>query len=56
MDGITGPVKFNENGERREIEFEILNLRNNTFKKVSFKVCYIHLFVRTVTSEIVPCA
>ena len=35
LDGITGPVQFNEDGKRREIELEVLNLRNNKFEKVS---------------------
>ncbi|KAL9962102.1 hypothetical protein ACROYT_G031174 [Oculina patagonica] len=34
LDGITGPVQFNKYGKRREIELEILNLRNNSFKKI----------------------
>ncbi|XP_078383344.1 glutamate receptor ionotropic, kainate 2-like [Oculina patagonica] len=34
LDGLTGPVKFNENGKRRKIELEILNLRNNLFKSI----------------------
>ncbi|XP_078382294.1 glutamate receptor ionotropic, kainate 2-like [Oculina patagonica] len=34
LDGITGPVRFNENGMRREIELDILNLQNNSFQKI----------------------
>ena len=35
MDGLTGPVKFSEDGKRTRVELEILNLRNNSFVKVS---------------------
>lgn len=42
LDGLTGPVKFNENGKRRKIELEILNLRNNLFKSVSSKEILDH--------------
>lgn len=35
LDGITGPIKFNDDGKRTGVELEILNLRNNFFKKVS---------------------
>jgi len=35
MDGLTGPIHFDEYGTRTEIELEILNLRNNSFTKVS---------------------
>ena len=38
MNGLTGPIKFDENGKRKGIELEILNLRNNSFKKVRRKV------------------
>lgn len=34
LDGITGPIQFDENGERKGVELQILNLRNNTFKKI----------------------
>ncbi len=37
LDGLTGPVQFNEYGRRREIELEVLNLRNNSFERVSRK-------------------
>ena len=37
MDGLTGPIKFDENGKRKGIELEILNLRNNSFKEVRSK-------------------
>lgn len=35
LDGLSGPIQFNEYGKRKGIELEILNLRNNYFKKVS---------------------
>lgn len=35
MDGLTGPIHFDKYGTRRDIELEILNLRNNSFKNVS---------------------
>ena len=38
LDGVTGPVQFNEDGKRRETQLEILNLRNNSFKKVCKQV------------------
>ena len=31
---MTGPVQFTEDGYRKEIHLEILNLRNNSFQKV----------------------
>ncbi|XP_067046394.1 glutamate receptor 2-like isoform X1 [Acropora muricata] len=34
LNGITGEVKFDENGRRNGIHLEILNLRNNSFKKI----------------------
>ena len=33
--GITGPVQFDENGRRIVSRLEILNLRNDSFKRVS---------------------
>ena len=33
--GITGPVQFDENGRRIVSRLDILNLRNDTFKRVS---------------------
>ena len=36
IDGITGPVKFDDDGKRTAVELEILNLRNNSFVKVSY--------------------
>ena len=42
IDGITGPVKFGEDGMRTGVELEILNLRNNSFMKVITKVEVIH--------------
>ena len=44
IDGITGPVKFNEDGMRAEVELDILNLRNNSFVKVSTTVEVIYFF------------
>ena len=38
MGGITGPVKFGKDGKRTGVEVEILNLRNNSFVKVSSKI------------------
>ena len=35
MDGLTGPIHFDEHGTRTNIELQILNLRNNFFKNVS---------------------
>ena len=35
LDGLTGPINFNEYGKRKGVDLEILNLRNNSFKKVS---------------------
>ena len=37
LDGITGPVQFDEYGKRKEIDLEVLNLRNNFFERVSSK-------------------
>ncbi|XP_078376095.1 glutamate receptor 4-like isoform X2 [Oculina patagonica] len=34
LDGLTGPVQFNKFGKRREIELEVLNLRNNLFQRI----------------------
>ena len=45
MDGSTGPIKFDENGKRKGIQLEILNLRNNSFKKVRRIVPYWHLML-----------
>ncbi|PFX30305.1 Glutamate receptor 4 [Stylophora pistillata] len=33
LHGVTGLLQFNENGERVGVQLEILNLRNNSFKK-----------------------
>ena len=38
MDGVTGPVQFDEHGRRRVVAMDILNLRNNSFKVVSNQV------------------
>ena len=35
ISGITGPVQFDENGIRIVSRLEILNLRNDSFKRVS---------------------
>lgn len=35
FDGITGSVRFSEDGERAAVELEILNLRNDSFQQVS---------------------
>ena len=37
LDGLTGPLHFSEDGARTKIEMDILNLRNNSFKKLSHK-------------------
>ncbi|XP_067046387.1 glutamate receptor 4-like isoform X2 [Acropora muricata] len=34
LDGITGEVQFDQNGRRNGIHLEILNLQNNSFKKI----------------------
>ncbi|XP_067047695.1 glutamate receptor 2-like [Acropora muricata] len=34
LDGYTGEIKFDENGRRKRIHLEILNLRGNSFKKI----------------------
>ncbi|KAK2553030.1 Glutamate receptor ionotropic [Acropora cervicornis] len=34
LDGLTGPLHFSEDGARARIELDILNLRNNSFKKI----------------------
>ena len=35
VDGVTGNVQFDEGGMRNGIEFDIYNLRNNSFQVVS---------------------
>lgn len=35
VDGVTGNVQFDEGGTRNGIEFDIYNLRNNSFQVVS---------------------
>ena len=35
MSGRTGKVKFDEKGSRKEVNLEILNLKNNSFRGVS---------------------
>ncbi|XP_078384334.1 glutamate receptor 2-like [Oculina patagonica] len=34
LDGITGTINFNEHGKRKGVDLEILNLRNNSYKKI----------------------
>ncbi|XP_067050317.1 glutamate receptor ionotropic, kainate 3-like [Acropora muricata] len=34
LDGLTGPIHFSEDGARTKIELDILNLRNDSFKKI----------------------
>ena len=38
FDGVTGPVRFNKDGKREGVRLEILNLRNDSFRKVSTKI------------------
>ena len=33
--GMTGSVRFSEDGERAGVQLEILNLRNDSFEQVS---------------------
>ena len=35
VDGVTGNIQFDEGGTRKGIEFDIHNLRNNSFQVVS---------------------
>ncbi|XP_020619404.1 glutamate receptor 4-like [Orbicella faveolata] len=44
LNDSTGPIHFNEYGKRKGIELDILNLRNNSFQKVSndFLNSYVH--------------
>ena len=35
FDGMTGSVRFSEDGERAGVQLEILNLRNDSFEQVS---------------------
>ena len=44
QNGMTGPVQFTEDGYRKEIHLEILNLRNNSFQKVYVFTITISLF------------
>ena len=39
MSGRTGNVKFDEKGSRKEVNLEILNLQNNSFRGVSIPHC-----------------
>ena len=34
FDGMTGSVRFSEDGERAGVQLEILNLRNDSFEQV----------------------
>ncbi|XP_068737794.1 glutamate receptor 2-like isoform X1 [Montipora capricornis] len=51
IDGITGPVKFDDDGKRTTVELEILNLRNNSFVKIgnwnSTKLAVLYQDIRT---------
>ena len=38
FDGVTGPVRFSQDGKRAGVRLEILNLRNDSFRKVSTKI------------------
>ena len=38
FDGVTGPVRFSQDGKRAGAQLEILNLRNGSFRKVSTKI------------------
>ena len=38
FDGVTGPVRFSQDGKRAGAKLEILNLRNGSFRKVSTKI------------------
>ena len=38
FDGVTGPVRFSQDGKRAGAQLEILNLRNSSFRKVSTKI------------------
>ena len=40
LNGLTGLIQFNKEGERKGFDFEILNLRNNSFSKVG-RIGYI---------------
>lgn len=44
LNDSTEPIHFNEYGKRKGIELDILNLRNNSFQKVSndFLNSYVH--------------
>ena len=44
QNGMTGPVQFTEDGYRKEIHLEILNLRNNSFQKVRVHHHYFTFF------------
>ena len=44
MSGRTGKVKFDEKGSRKEVNLEILNLQNNSFKGVSILHCLTCLY------------
>ncbi|XP_068737746.1 glutamate receptor 4-like isoform X2 [Montipora capricornis] len=51
IDGVTGPVKFDDDGKRTAVELEILNLRNNSFVKIgnwnSTKLAVLYRDIRT---------
>ena len=41
FDGVTGPVRFNKDGKRAGVRLEILNLRNDSFRKVRTKIKFM---------------
>ena len=45
MSGRTGKVKFDEKGGRKEVNLEILNLQNNSFRGVSILHCLTSLYI-----------
>ena len=44
MSGRTGKVKFDEKGSRKEVNLEIMNLQNNSFRGVSILHCLTCLY------------
>ena len=42
FDGVTGPVRFSQDGKRAGVRLEILNLRNDSFRKVSTMQDQVH--------------
>lgn len=35
--GLTGSIRFDEKGRRKDVKLDVLNLRNNSFVKVIFE-------------------